>query len=116
MEPPIKPPPLEGGGFLGGGIDHRKQTFIEKRHVSVRFPPSNFKFFELSFQSSVATFPRGTCSLSGFRLGYLALDGIYHPYSGCDAKQPYSRKVEVTTILLLDSTGGGKTINSKTGF
>jgi len=75
-----------------GRMNTANKRLFEKRHVSVRFPLSNFKFFELSFQSSIATFPRGTCSLSGFRLGYLALDGIYHPCSGCDAKQPYSWK------------------------
>ena len=50
--------------------NHRKQTFLlKKRHAKFASPSTTSSSLELYFQSSVATFPRGTCLLSIFRLG-----------------------------------------------
>jgi len=55
LPPPPPPPPAHGGrgGKSAGGHEcRRKQTFLKTSHL-VRFPLNNFKFFELSFQSSL---------------------------------------------------------------
>ena len=45
-----------------------------------RFPFNNFTYCLTLFSKFFSSFPHGTCSLSVSRQ-YLALDGIYHPFS-----------------------------------
>jgi len=54
-----------------------------------RFPSNNFKLFLLSVQSA---FHLSLTVLVRYRspTAYLALGGVYHPYSGCTLKQPDS--------------------------
>ena len=55
-------------------------------------PSKRFHVLLTLSSKSFSTFPHGTCPLS-VSCRYLALDGAYHPPSGCTPKQPYSQDV-----------------------
>ncbi|KAJ1542279.1 Protein TAR1, partial [Nowakowskiella sp. JEL0078] len=56
-----------------------------------RFPFNNFTYYLTLFSKFFSSFPHGTCSLSVSRQ-YLALDGIYHPFSAAFPNNATLRK------------------------
>lgn len=54
-------------------------------------PFQQFQVLLTLFSESFSSFPYGTLFAISLPPLYLALGGVYHPFSGCTLKQPYSR-------------------------
>jgi len=63
-------------------------------------PLQQFQILLTPFAGSFASFPCGTCSLSG-SCQYLALGGAFHPHSDCSIKQSYSK---TSPLYVLDNS------------
>jgi hypothetical protein len=62
-------------------ITHMEESWMSNKNWFRSFPPQQFQALLTLFSKFFASFPRGTCVLSGF-CQYLALDGSYHPKFG----------------------------------
>ena len=70
---------------LNGLKQFKQATEVSKRTAagairSTRFTLNGFTYYFTFFSKFFSSFPHGTCSLS-VSSKYLALDGIYHPFS-----------------------------------
>jgi hypothetical protein len=69
-----------------------------------RFPFNNFTYCLTLFSKFFSSFPHGTCSLSVSRQ-YLALDGIYHPFSAAFPNNT-TRRERITKALVVYAKDG----------
>src|SRR3984885_16050992 len=72
--------------------------------ISIRFPFNNFTYCLTLFSKFFSSFPHGTCSLSVSRQ-YLALDGIYHPFSAAFPNNT-TRRERITKALVICAKDG----------
>jgi hypothetical protein len=68
------------------------------------FPFNNFTYCLTLFSKFFSSFPHGTCSLSVSRQ-YLALDGIYHPFSAAFPNNT-TRRERITKALVICAKDG----------